>query len=90
MWTIYSDYPIIRRQRLHHLVDDQEALVWSGKEITEAIAYAFLQGHVEVRLEGFSVALVVTIWPDGPLEAVTDMPESLLDAAMFPLAVNHP
>lgn len=68
MWTLCADVPAIRQKRLHHLVDDDDSLQWSGLQIADGLAFAFLQGQAEVRLEGERLALIVTIWPAGPFD----------------------
>jgi len=84
VWTIVTDIPSIRQRRLHHLVDDDDCLQWSGVEVTDALAFAFLQGQTEVRMEGGTERFILTIWPlhDGtpPPEPANDPGDKYRDA----------
>ncbi|HEU01528.1 MAG TPA: hypothetical protein ENH89_14550 [Aurantimonas coralicida] len=61
MWTIHPDYPVARRRQVHHVVGDKGELLWSGKYITEAMAFIVEAGVLSFKIEDESESLVLRI-----------------------------
>lgn len=51
MWTIYTDCPITRRYRMHHVFDETNTLRWSGPLVGNAVHYCLDHGQEKARLE---------------------------------------
>ena len=52
MHTLYADVDFSRRKRLHHILNEHDEPVWSGRKIAAAFAYLAENGQNEFRLEG--------------------------------------
>ena len=52
MHSLYPDVEFSRRKRLHHILNEHEEPVWSGKSIVAAFAYLAENGQNEFRIEG--------------------------------------
>jgi len=52
MYTLYPDVYFSRRLRLHHVADEEDEPVWSGKSITEALEYLVENDHRAFMMDG--------------------------------------
>ncbi len=51
-YVLHTDVVVSRRKTLHHLLDEKQEPVWSGKTVAGAFAQLAEMGVYEFRLEG--------------------------------------
>lgn len=52
LYLIYTDVPMTKRKRMHHVTDDKGHLQWSGNRVIEALDWCFDQGVQTVEIVG--------------------------------------
>ncbi len=52
MFTLFPDVYLSRRQRLHHVSDNLDDVVWSGGALVEALDFLLDKGEREFRVDG--------------------------------------
>jgi len=55
VYTIHPDVYFSRRLRMHHIVDDDDEVIWSGKNLVGALDYLIENAIHEVKIDGGTV-----------------------------------
>jgi len=61
MLTIYPDVPVTRRQVLHHIMNEQEEVMWSGGSIVHLFTWLHENGETEVKVSCLNLTFKMTI-----------------------------
>ena len=61
MFTIFPDVPTTRRNRLHHVFDDEDQPRFSSPELDRCIAWLIDQGETECMIQGPSIPKLYTV-----------------------------
>ena len=61
MYRIHADVPTTRRQLLHHIFDEHDKLLWSGKRLTDLFEWLYENAEMEVELPTENHIMHITI-----------------------------
>jgi hypothetical protein len=63
MYTLHIDVQQTRRKRFHHVMAEDDTLLWSGQKLSDALRWLEDQGHLTFVAATDDAAWLVELYP---------------------------